>query len=230
MTCSLIRFVHFIDAPSLALILPVVQRSFRDNSTETRKMAAQIIGNMYSLTDEKVKTLPPPLLYVAYSSFFYFLKDLKPYLPSVVPGLKGTLLDPMPEVRAIASKALGAMVRVSGESQFEELMPWLIEHLTSEQTSVDRWGVVFCANDNESKNMFPGNSEKSYHCFWGQLCVICLDGKKSYYQRTIRQIFKWSPKWTWLEILLSHRSCFPLCLDKSDFLHFCSTLFKFVSS
>jgi len=67
------------------------------------------------------------------------LQDLTPYLPAVIPGLKNTLLDPVPEVRAIAAKALGAMVKETGESQFRELLPWMMEKLTSEQSAVDRW-------------------------------------------------------------------------------------------
>ncbi|CAH0604472.1 unnamed protein product [Chrysodeixis includens] len=115
------KFVHFIDAPSLALIMPVVQRAFLDRSTETRKMAAQIIGNMYSLTDQK---------------------DLMPYLPNIIPGLKSSLLDPVPEVRSVSARALGAMVKGMGESSFEELLPWLMHTLTSESSSVDRSGAA----------------------------------------------------------------------------------------
>ncbi|XP_038061522.1 eIF-2-alpha kinase activator GCN1-like [Patiria miniata] len=115
------KFVHFIDAPSLALIMPVVQRAFQDRSTDTKKMAAQIIGNMYSLTDQK---------------------DLAPYLPSVMPGLKASLLDPVPEVRKVSARALGAMVKGMGESSFDDLLPWLMEKLTVEQNSVDRSGAA----------------------------------------------------------------------------------------
>lgn len=120
-TMLITKFVHFIDAPSLALIMPVTQRAFQDRSTETRKMAAQIIGNMYSLTDQK---------------------DLSPYLPSIIPGLKQSLLDPDPEVRAATARALGAMVKGMGEDVLDQLMPWLMATLTSDGSSVDRSGAA----------------------------------------------------------------------------------------
>ena len=113
------KFIHFIDAPSLALIMPVVQRAFQDRSTEIRKMAAQIMGNMYSLTDQK---------------------DLLPYLPAILPGLKLSLLDPVPDVRSVSSKALGAMIRAIGENGLNDIIAWLMEKLVSDSSGVDRSG------------------------------------------------------------------------------------------
>lgn len=47
-------FVNTIDAPSLALVVPVVHRGLRDRSGDTKKRAARIVGNMCSLTTPKV--------------------------------------------------------------------------------------------------------------------------------------------------------------------------------
>lgn len=115
------KFVHIIDPPSLALIMPVIERAFQNRSTETRKMASQIVGNMYALAKSK---------------------DLSPYLSSIIPGLKNSLLDPVPEVRTATARALGAMVRSLGNEILDDLRPWLERMLISEQSSVDRSGAA----------------------------------------------------------------------------------------
>ncbi|KAI2804204.1 eIF-2-alpha kinase activator GCN1 [Blomia tropicalis] len=120
-TMLTMKFVHIIDPPSLALIMPVIERAFQNRSTETRKMASQIIGNMYALTKSK---------------------DLSPYLPSIIPGLKNSLLDPVPEVRSVTARALGAMVKSLGSEILGDLLPWLKSMLISEVSSVDRSGAA----------------------------------------------------------------------------------------
>lgn len=42
----------------------------------------------------------------------------------------------------MSAKALGAMVKGMGESCFDDLLPWLMETLASEQSSVDRSGAA----------------------------------------------------------------------------------------
>ncbi|KAL7064641.1 hypothetical protein AAHC03_05229 [Spirometra sp. Aus1] len=125
MTCLLMLrdtcFTHIVDAACLALIMPVLQRAFDDRSTDIRKIAAQIFGTLYSLSRKE---------------------DLEPYIPRILPGLRSCLLDPVPEVRSVTARALGAMVRGVGESCSKELLPWLMSTLTSEQSSVDRSGAA----------------------------------------------------------------------------------------
>lgn len=69
-------------------------------------------------------------------------QDLDPYIEKVIPGLKQSLLDPVPEVRAVSAHALGAMVKGMGTEKFDELMNWLMETLKSEGSSVDRSGAA----------------------------------------------------------------------------------------
>ena len=42
----------------------------------------------------------------------------------------------------MSARALGAMVKGMGEESFSDLLPWLLETLTSEQSSVDRSGAA----------------------------------------------------------------------------------------
>ncbi|ORX96881.1 ARM repeat-containing protein [Basidiobolus meristosporus CBS 931.73] len=114
-------FVHYIDAPSLALVMPILQRGLKERSTEVKKKGARIVGNMCSLTDKK---------------------DLVPYLPSLLPSLKEVLADPVPDARATAAKALGTMVEKLGEQNFPELVNGLIYTLKTDSSGVDREGAA----------------------------------------------------------------------------------------
>ena len=67
---------------------------------------------------------------------------MDPYIEKVIPGLKQSLLDPVPEVRGVSARALGAMVKGMGGTRFDELMTWLMETLKSEGSSVDRSGAA----------------------------------------------------------------------------------------
>lgn len=101
--------------------MPVIRRAIYDRGTENRKLSAQIMASLYSLADQK---------------------DLLPYLEGILPGLKNCLLDPAPEVRLCAAKAIAALVSGTGEPGFDQLKEWLFARLVSENNSVDRSGAA----------------------------------------------------------------------------------------
>jgi hypothetical protein len=70
------------------------------------------------------------------------LQDLDPYIDAVIPGLKQSLLDPVPEVRSVSAHALGAMVKGMAGDKFDQLLKWLMDTLKSEGSSVDRSGAA----------------------------------------------------------------------------------------
>jgi hypothetical protein len=78
-------FVHAIDPASLSLVVPIVRRGLLDRSASTKVTAAGIVGNMCSLIAEP--------------------RDIVPYLPTLLPALKKAVVDPIPDVRAVAARA-----------------------------------------------------------------------------------------------------------------------------
>ena len=103
------EFIHAVDAPSLALLIPVLERGMKDRSADTKRKAALIGGNMCSMISNA--------------------KDMLPYLPALLPGLKQTVLDPIPDVRGTAAKALGQLVQGIGTLNAPDLIPWLLQTL-----------------------------------------------------------------------------------------------------
>lgn len=113
------QFVHYIDGPSLALIIHVIHRGMHDRSANTKRKASKIIGNMAILVDSK---------------------DLVPYLQQLIDEVEVAMVDPVPATRATAARALGALVERLGEEQFPDLIPRLLDTLSDDSKSGDRLG------------------------------------------------------------------------------------------
>lgn len=113
-----IQFAHFLDAPSLALVVRILERGLGDRSATKRK-SAQIIGSLAYLTERK---------------------DLVAHLPILVAGLRVAIVDPVPTTRATASKALGSLVEKLGEDALPDLIPSLMATLKSDTGAGDRLG------------------------------------------------------------------------------------------
>lgn len=113
------QFVHYIDGPSLALIIHVIHRGMRDRSASTKKKACQIVGNMAILVDST---------------------DLLPYLSSLIAELEIAMVDPVPATRSTGARALGSLVEKLGEERFPDLIPRLMGTLNDASKAGDRLG------------------------------------------------------------------------------------------
>ena len=117
------EFLHAIDAPSLALIVPVLHRGLRDRTATTKRFGALIAGNLCTMIQDP--------------------KDFVPYVPLLIGDLKATLVDPIPDCRSTAAKSLGYLTRSLGEATFPDLRPWLVELLKSDVgSSVEKSGAA----------------------------------------------------------------------------------------
>lgn len=102
-------------------VVPILERGMRERGSENKRKAAQIVGNLASLTDPK---------------------DFVPYLPRLMPSVHIVLVDPVPEARATAAKALGSLIERLGEANFPDLVSRLLQTLKTDTSGVDRQGAA----------------------------------------------------------------------------------------
>jgi len=108
------NFVHAIDAPSLSLLIPIIESGLRSPNGDSKKKATRVVGHICSLTSN-------PL-------------DLLPYMEILIPSIKVSRFDPIPEIRASASKALGTMTKGLGIENSRVILKWLTDTLASKET------------------------------------------------------------------------------------------------
>ena len=116
-------FVHSLDAASLALVIPVMLRATRERRSEIKRKGAQILGSIAVLSADPTE-------------------GLGPYMHKIVPALQDVLIDPIPDVRATAAKALGTMARALPETIVAEVLPWLFQTLRQAESQVERSGAA----------------------------------------------------------------------------------------
>ncbi|CAK9009849.1 unnamed protein product, partial [Durusdinium trenchii] len=130
-------FVHHIDAPSLSLVCPLIHRAMKERSGDMKRKGAQIVGAMVLLIKDA--------------------KDIQPYLEMLIPQLKVTLVDQVPDVRATSAKAFGTLANALPEDMLghldglastkspkyrRDVLPWLFEMLRSSGSAVERSGAA----------------------------------------------------------------------------------------
>jgi len=140
-------FVHSVDPASLALIIPILRRGLMDRSPSTKKMAAQVVGSICSLISD--------------------VKDILPYSKTLLKYLKIIIVDPIPEVRAIGSRSLGALYKGIGEEHFTDLVDYLFDLLSSD-VPVQRSGagqslahVLYTLGNERTQELMPFILEQS---------------------------------------------------------------------
>ena len=99
------EFYHYLDPPSLALIIPILDYNLKSQNDECKRTSAHVLGSIQVLIQDQ--------------------NDLIQYMDIIVPDLKLALFDNNPECRNEISKAIGALTKSLGVKYVIEMMKYL---------------------------------------------------------------------------------------------------------
>ncbi len=127
-------FRHFVDAPSLAVVMPILRAGLRDREGNSKKVAAQITGALAQVVANH--------------------HDIDPYAAELLRYLKTLLMDSLPDTRRVAARALGAMANGSKNAVFAELQALLLAVLSQDNVKVPAVG---------DQNIYAKNGTTAVH-------------------------------------------------------------------
>ena len=116
------EFYHYLDPPSLALIIPILDYNLKSENSELKRISAHILGSIQVLLKDQ--------------------NDLIQYIDIIVPDIKIALFDSDPNCRNEISKAVGALTKSLGPAYLTEMMNWLESFLEKETDTVKRSGAA----------------------------------------------------------------------------------------
>ena len=116
------QFYHYLDPPSLALVIPILDYNLKCQNEELKRISAHILGSLQVLIQDQ--------------------NDLIQYMDIIVPDIKIALFDSDPNCRNEISKAVGALTKSLGPTYLTEMIKWLEGFLESESDMVHRSGAA----------------------------------------------------------------------------------------
>lgn len=127
------KFSHFVDPPSLSIIIPILDYCMRARNSELKAGSCQVIGSIVELIQNPY--------------------DLLPYLKIITTGLKVALCDPLMEIRSIAAMAIGRISAKIGIQDAEKYFKFVVEiiesansNTTERQGAAQAYSEIICSH------------------------------------------------------------------------------------
>jgi len=111
-----------IDAASLSLIMPIIEKGLKNKNIEIKLVACKAI--------ESISEFTAPL-------------DMQLYFDRLLPCYGSSLFDSIPEVRDVAADTLGLVAKYLGADNSSEVVDWLDNMLQSECSVIERAGASY---------------------------------------------------------------------------------------
>ena len=116
------EFRHYLDSPSLALIIPIIDYNLKSQNNVLKRQASHVIGSLQHIISNN--------------------NDLIQYSDIIIPNLKSALFDSNPDCRNAIAKAIGALTQSLGPSYLENMLNYIIKFLENPSDTVQRSGAA----------------------------------------------------------------------------------------